>query len=108
MNKSPPSLLLVSASHQSWSEFEQSALTASLRRAVTACPLRLCLLGCNAQGWPAGCSSTPAEATDEDWQVFVHDDVYLNDWMLGACLPEALAQFGAVGVPGIRVASRHK
>ena len=32
--------------------------------------------------------------------VFVHDDVYLDDWMLGVHLMEALDHFDVVGVAG--------
>ncbi len=95
------SVLLVSASRQSQAEFEQSAwLAASLRRAATACPLRLRLFASNSQGLPACYNQAIAEAASDDVLVFVHDDVYLDDWMMGLHLQEALTQYDVVGVAG--------
>ena len=42
------------------------------------------------------------EAQPEDLLVFVHDDVYIDDWVLAQRLDEALRQFDVVGVAGNR------
>ena len=42
------------------------------------------------------------QAGGDDVLLFVHDDVYLNDWMLGWRVQEALLHFDVVGVVGNR------
>lgn len=94
-------MLLVSATRHTQVEFERSAwLAASLRRAATVCPLHLRLFAQNTRGLP-DCYNEAIDAAEADEVlVFVHDDVYLDDWMLGLRLQEALAQFDVVGVAG--------
>lgn len=98
-------MLLVSASRRSQAAFERSTwLAAALRRAATACPLRL--FAQNKRGLP-DCYNEAIEAAEADEVlVFVHDDVHLDDWMLGLRLQEAWAQFDVVGMAGTPVASR--
>lgn len=94
-------VLLVSATRHSQTDFERSAwLAASLRRTATAWPLRLRLFANNTQGLPLCYNQAIDEAADDDVLVFVHDDVYLDDWMLGQHLTTALTQFDVVGVAG--------
>ena len=94
-------VLLVSATRHSQPDFERSAwLAASLRRAASVWPLRLRLFANNTQGLPLCYNQAIDEAADDDVLVFVHDDVYLDDWMLGQHLMAALAQFDVVGVAG--------
>ena len=94
-------VLLVSATRHSQPDFERSAwLAASLRRAASVWPLRLRLFANNTQGLPLCYNQAIDEAADDDVLVFVHDDVYLDDWMLGQHLTTALAQFDVVGVAG--------
>ena len=94
-------VLLVSATRHSQPDFERSAwLAASLRRTASAWPLRLRLFANNTQALALCYNQAIDECSDDDVLVFVHDDVYLDDWMLGQHLMTALEQFDVVGVAG--------
>ena len=94
-------VLLVSATRHSQADFERSAwLAASLRRAASVWPLRLRLFANNTQGLPHCYNQAIDESAEDDVLVFVHDDVYLDDWMLGQHLKAALERFDVVGVAG--------
>ena len=43
-----------------------------------------------------------AAAGPDDTLLFIHDDVYVNDWMMGWRVQEALMHFDVVGVAGNR------
>jgi hypothetical protein len=78
----------------------RSMLAASLRRCGEFGPLALRL----AAGNKAPLTEIYNEAIDladpQEVLVFVHDDVHLDDWCLGARLAEALGRFDVVGVAG--------
>ncbi len=94
-------LTLVSATRSTQAEFVQSAwLARSLRRVASGAALRLRLFPGNKRPLPDCYNQALAEAADDDVLVFVHDDVYVDDWMLGQRLHEALQQFDVVGVAG--------
>lgn len=80
----------------------RSMLAASLRRCGEFGPLALRL----ASGNKAPLAEIYNEAIDladpQEVLVFVHDDVHLDDWYLGARLAEALGRFDVVGVAGNR------
>ena len=43
------------------------------------------------------------QAAPEDILVFIHDDVWIDDWLIEFRLKEALASFDVIGVAGNRV-----
>lgn len=51
-------------------------------------------------GLPEIYNAALEEAREDDIVVCVHDDVWLDDWLLGERLAEALARFQVVGVAG--------
>ena len=95
------SVLLVSATRSSRDEFVRSAwLARSLRRLATYGPVRLRLFEANRRGLPECYNQALDEAGDDDVLVFVHDDVFVDDWMLAQRLREGLAHFDVLGVAG--------
>lgn len=99
-----PRVVLVSATRVSHNEFVKSArLAQSLRRVATHWPVRLRLFADNSRPLPECYNQALDESSDNDLLVFVHDDVYLDDWMLGQRIHEALQQFDVVGIAGNEV-----
>ena len=96
-------LIIVTATRYSQEEFEtQSQLAPSLLAVHRLTPLRLRLFSDNRQPLPFCYNQAIDEAAPDDVLVFVHDDVALDDWMLGWRLQEALLHFDVVGVAGNR------
>ena len=94
-------LTLVSATRSAQAEFVQSAwLARSLRRVATSASARLRLFADNSRPLPECYNQALDEAADDDVLVFVHDDVYFDDWMLGQRIHDALQRFDVVGVAG--------
>ena len=94
-------LIFVSATRLSQAEFEaQSPLARSLVRLGGSTPLRLRLFAQNQQALGQCYNQAIDEAPTGACLVFVHDDVYIDDWMAGARLLEALQRFDVVGVAG--------
>lgn len=56
----------------------------------------------NTAGLPQVYTAALARAAVDDVVVFVHDDVWLDDWFLPTRLREALERFAVVGVAGNR------
>jgi hypothetical protein len=96
-------LILVCATRASVEAFSQQTLLGRcLPRLGQFMPFGLKLFANNTK--PLGeCYNTALdEAGPDDVLVFLHDDVRLDDWMLGHRLSEALAVFDVVGVAGNR------
>jgi GT2 family glycosyltransferase len=56
----------------------------------------------NARGLAEVFNAALMEAGEDDEILFIHDDVWIDDWLLPARLSEALARFDVVGVAGNR------
>jgi GT2 family glycosyltransferase len=56
----------------------------------------------NCGGLPEAFNAALSRAEDSDLVVFIHDDVWLDDWFLPERLMEALDRFDVVGVAGNR------
>lgn len=94
-------VVLVSATRSDQAEFVRSAFLArSLRRAGTHWPLRLRLFPENVRPLPECYNQAIDECGAEDVLVFVHDDVYIDDWAIGQHIQDALRHFDVVGVAG--------
>lgn len=94
---------LVSATRYSRQQFMQRCLLGlCLPRIGQYQPVGLNLYADNSQ--PLGfCYNQKIEQADpDDVLVFVHDDVFIEDWMLAIRLFEALERFDVVGVAGNR------
>lgn len=96
-------LIIVTATRDSQENFElNSALAPSLAAVHQLTPLRLRLFGENQLPLSHCYNQAIEEANADDVLMFVHDDVRLDDWMIGWRLQEALLHFDVVGVAGNR------
>ena len=96
-------LTFVTATRYSRADFEvRSPLACSLKRVGELTPLRLLLVGNNSRPLAEIYNSAIQDSEGDEILVFVHDDVCIDDWMLGARLQEALLRFDVVGVAGNR------
>lgn len=97
---SPP-LIFVTATRSPRSQFESnSPLSRSLLRVGALTPLKLRLFDNNRKALGECYNQAIDESPDNACLVFVHDDVYIDDWMAGARVIEALQRFDIVGVAG--------
>ncbi len=94
-------VILVSATRSTQTEFVQTAwLARSLRRVASGASVRLRLFPENTRPLPECYNQAIDESPDDAVLVFVHDDVFVDDWLLAQRLHEGLAQFDVVGVAG--------
>ena len=96
-------LLFVSASRMSETEFAARSLLAKSLASVSAVtPLTLRLFAENSQPLADCYNQVIEEAKPDDVLVFVHDDVHLDDWLVGWRVQEALQHFDVIGIAGNR------
>ena len=96
-------LLFVSASRMSETEFAaRSLLAKSLASVSVVTPLTLRLFAENSQPLADCYNQVIEEAKPDDVLVFVHDDVHLDDWLVGWRVQEALQHFDVIGIAGNR------
>ena len=96
-------LTLVCATRASLQAFpEQTLLGRCLPRLGQFMPFGLKLFPENTRPLGECYNAALDEAGPDDVLVFVHDDVQIDDWMLGQRLSEALGVFDVVGVAGNR------
>jgi len=94
-------LIFVTATRLSQTQFESgSPLAQSLRRVGQLTPLALRLFVDNQAALGSCYNQAIDEAPRGACLVFVHDDVFIDDWMAGARIVEALQRFDVVGVAG--------
>lgn len=94
-------LIFVTATRWSQAEFEARApLSRSLAPVHEVTPLELRVFADNTQALALSYNTVIEAAAPDDVLVFVHDDVVVDDWMLGWRLQEALLHFDVVGVAG--------
>jgi hypothetical protein len=80
----------------------QSLLGRSMERVVMPDALELEVTYENTAGLPEVYNAALARADDVDVMVFVHDDVWIDDWYVLQRVREGLARFAVVGVAGNR------
>lgn len=96
-------LVLVSATRVSQQVFAtETRLGRCLERMSGFMPFVLRLFPENSLSLGACYNTALDEADANDVLVFIHDDVHIDDWMLGQRLSEALRYFDVVGVAGNR------
>lgn len=94
-------LTFVSATRLGREAFEaQSPLSQSLQRLGQIATVRLRLFADNQRALGACYNEALDEAPAGACLVFVHDDVYIDDWFAGARVLQALERFDVVGVAG--------
>lgn len=94
-------LVLVTATRVSQAAFAtETRLGRCLERLSGFMPFALRLFPENTQPLGACYNTALDEAGANDVLVFIHDDVHIDDWMLGQRLSEALRYFDVVGVAG--------
>lgn len=97
------SLWFVSATRESREVFERSApLARSLARVATFSPFVLAVAYASARPLPEVFNRAIDAAGVDDKLVFVHDDVWIDDWRIAYRVDEALAAYDVVGVAGNR------
>lgn len=77
-----------------------SPLVSSLQRVSQTCQVQLHVLDNNAEPLAHWYNRAIDEASDDDVLVFIHDDVWIDDWFISSRLAEALAVYDVVGVAG--------
>lgn len=96
-------LIVVTATRCSQAEFPRETLLGrSLPGVGQLTPLALRGFFENSRPLGACYNEVIEQAGVDDTLIFMHDDVYLNDWMLGWRVQEALLHFDVVGVVGNR------
>ncbi|PUE29962.1 hypothetical protein B9Z39_00010 [Limnohabitans sp. JirII-29] len=96
-------LIFVTATRWTQAEFEARApLSHSLAPVHEVTPLELRVFANNTQALALHYNAVIDAAAPDDVLVFVHDDVVVDDWMLGWRVQEALLHFDVVGVAGNR------
>lgn len=96
-------LIVVTATRCSQAEFPRETLLGrSLPGVGQLTPLALRCFFENSRPLGACYNEVIEQAGVDDTLIFMHDDVYLNDWMLGWRVQEALLHFDVVGVVGNR------
>ena len=97
------SLWFVSATRLSETAFDrESALARSLARVAEFSPFVLAAAYENSRPLPEIFNRAIDAAGADDTIVFVHDDVWIDDWYVAHRLEDALAAFDVVGVAGNR------
>ena len=97
------SLWLVSATRLAESAFDrESALALSLARVAEFSPFVLAAAYENSRPLPEIFNRAIDAVGPDDTIVFVHDDVWIDDWYIAHRLEDALAAFDVVGVAGNR------
>ena len=96
-------LIFVTATRWTQAEFDvRSPLGRSLAPVHDVTPLELRVFASNTQALAWSYNAVIDAAAPDDVLVFVHDDVAVDDWMLGWRVQEALLHFDVVGVAGNR------
>lgn len=95
-----PALVVVSATRGSAQAFADAPLSRSLARMGQCTPLALRLFADNRRPLGECYNEAIDEAPAGSVLVFVHDDVYIDDWMAGARVLEGLQRFDLLGVAG--------
>src|SRR5574343_925465 len=96
-------LIVVTATRCSQADFSRDTLLGrSLQGVGQLTPLALRGFFENSRPLGACYNEVIEQAGVDDTLIFMHDDVYLNDWMLGWRVQEALLHFDVVGVVGNR------
>lgn len=96
-------LIVVTATRCSQADFSRDTLLGrSLPGVAQLTPLALRGFFENSRPLGACYNEVIEQAGVDDTLIFMHDDVYLNDWMLGWRVQEALLHFDVVGVVGNR------
>ena len=80
----------------------ESLLGRSIERVVNREAVELSVYYENTLGLPNLYNASLDQAADADVLIFIHDDVWIDDWFLPERLREALEQFNVVGVAGNR------
>lgn len=94
-------LRFVTATRSSLAEFEaQSPLCRSLKRASECAAIELTVTPDNRSGLPQIYNKAIESAAPHDALVFIHDDVWVDDWLIGLRLTEALSAFDVIGIAG--------
>lgn len=93
-------LEFISATRHPGSEVANTALGRSLRRLTKALPFDAHITAENATGLPQLYNARIEQGPDESILVFVHDDVWVEDFAIDAALADALNHFDIVGVVG--------
>lgn len=98
-----PVIEIVSATRLSRQEFlARSALGLSLRRFHKDKRLRAAIAFSNSQGLPEVYNARITAQDGRDVLVFVHDDVWIDDYFLPERVLEGLATYDVIGVAGNR------
>ncbi len=98
-----PQVLVVSATRKTQAEFSRStALGQSLLRLSPDRRIKGVIAFENRFGLPAVFNTVLSKADAEDIIVFIHDDVWIDDYHLCERLIEGLKQFDIIGVAGNR------
>ncbi len=79
-----------------------SPLAASIKRIAVATLVRVDLRASNALGLSEVYNTALAEAEEDETILFVHDDVWIDDWQVPARLKDALEHYDVVGLAGTR------
>ena len=99
----PGTLRFVTATRSSQQTFEREALLCrSLAQVAQFSPLALHAFTDNSRPLPDLYNEVIESADASDTLVFVHDDVWIDDWMVALRLQEALQNFDVIGVAGNR------
>jgi len=94
-------LKFITATRLSMPDFQQSApLAHSLKIISTFMRVNLQVRAENKRPLADIYNAAIASAEPEDILVFIHDDVWINDWLIATRLLEALHHFDVVGVAG--------
>lgn len=95
------SILFVTATRQSAEEFKkESPLHLSLVRIAQIDPIKLLFFADNKRGLPEVYNEAIDKAQDDEIVVFVHDDVWIDDWHIATRLKEGLERYDVIGVAG--------
>lgn len=98
-----PNIEIISATRLNEHDFwESSPLGISIRRLSKDARFRSHIAFSNKRGLPGIFNERIATARHDDILVFVHDDVWIDDYFLGDRLNEGLAQYDVLGVVGNR------
>jgi hypothetical protein len=91
----------VVATRQSLEQFtQQSPLAQSLQRISTIAPITLDVFYENNRPLPEIYNHVIETAGMDDLLIFIHDDVWVDDWLLLFRLEEALQHFDCIGIAG--------
>jgi len=94
-------LRFITATRLTLDEFrERSPLTKSLSRVAAVTKIELTVEAENRRPLAETYNQAIERAQAEDVLAFVHDDVWVDDWLIATRLDEALARFDVVGVAG--------